>query len=184
MTAAVAVHGGGFRAPAGARIRAVVGFAYIGVLGGVTLARSASVANILRVGEAAAARAVVLSAVVIVFALLVLAVRQAAVGVDEDGVTWGWGGLAFRARRARIRLCRVYRDAVAVVMTRGSTWYLSARDYGPFDRLVAAVRSSRLPCEEVGGNAPLAARLQAYGVALEIILFLDALMATYVFVAA
>jgi len=184
LTAAVSILAGGFRAPPAARARAIVGFVYVGILGGVTLARSASVANILRVGEAAAARAVVMSAVVIVFAMLVLVVRQAAVGVDEDGVSWGWGGFSFRAGRARIKLCRIYGDAVAVVMKRGSTWYLTGRDYTPFARLAAAVRASRLPVEEIPRNAPLAARLQAYGVALDIILILDALVATFVFFAA
>jgi hypothetical protein len=184
MTAAVTSGGGRFGAPRGARVRAGAGLAYVGLLAGATLARSASVENILRVGIEAAARAVVASGALIVIALVVIAVRTARMGIDDDGVSWGWGDLAFSVKKTRIRACRVYRDAAAVVMRRGSTWYLSARDYTPYAEVVAALRRAGIPIEEHPRRAPLRARLQAYGVALDVLTILAVLGATFLYLVA
>jgi hypothetical protein len=184
MTAAVAVGGGTFGAPRGARIRSAIGLVYVGVLAGVTLVRNATVENIIRVGIEAAARAVVMSGVLIVLALLVVAVRSARLGIDEDGVSWGWGGFSFAVKRDRIRVCRIYRDAAAVIMRRGSTWYLSGRDYTPFVDVVAALRRAGFPLEEHGRRAPIRARLQAYGVALDVLLVIACAGATLLSVVA
>lgn len=184
MTAAVTRAGGRYGAPRGARLRAGVGLVYVGLLAGATLARSATVENILRSGIEAAARAVVFSGVLIVFVLLVIAVRTARLGIDEDGVSWGWGDLSFTVKKDRIRVCRIYSDAAAVVMRRGSTWYLTSRDYTPFPEVVLALRRVGFPVEEHTRRAPLRARLQAYGVALDILLGLSALGATFIYLVA
>lgn len=183
MTAAVTVEGGSFRAPRAARIRAWVGAALAGVLGAATLARSASFANVVRVGEEAAARGVVAGGTVIVIALLVVAVRSAALSVDDDGIGWGFGSLAFRVRRDRLKVARLYHNALAVVSGRG-TWYILARDYAPFGRIGEALRRAGLPVEEHARKAPLAAWLQGYGLALDTLLVLDVIGAILLFVAA
>ena len=183
MTAAVTVEGGAFRAPRAARIRAYLGGTLAVTLGAITLARSASVANVMRVGEEAAARSVVAGGTVVVLALLVLAVRSATLSVDDDGVGWGFGALAFRVPRKRLRMCRLYENALAVESGRG-TWYVLARDYAPFERIGEALRRAGLPVEEHARRAPFAAWLQGYGVALDGLLVLDVLGAIVVFVAA
>jgi hypothetical protein len=183
MTAAVTVEGGAFRAPRAARARAYAGGAVALILGGVTLARSASVRNVLAVGEAAAARGVVAAGVVIALALLVLVVRSASLSVDDDGVAWGFGGLAFRVPRHKLRACRLYENALAVVSSRGS-WYILARDYAPFGRIGDALRRAGLPVEEHARRAPFQAWLQGYGLALDGLLFLDVLAAIFLFAAA
>jgi hypothetical protein len=108
-------------------------------------------------------------------AALVLVVRLAALSVDDLGVSWGFGALAFRMRAGAIAACRVYRDAIAVQPSRGRrfTWYLCARDYGPFDELVAAFRRAGLPVTDDGGRTPFRARLQSYGTPMDVLLLLD-----------
>ena len=184
MTAAVTVEGGPIRASRGARVRAFVGAVYVGMLGGVTVSRSMALTYILAEGEAAAAGAVVLSLALIALALLVATLRAARVSVDEDGIRWGWGGVGFRLARKRVRAIRVYDDAVAVGLTRGSVWYLSARDYTPYPELVAGLARARFELSHEGRPAPLAARLQAYGVALDVLLGFTVLGTTLVFLVA
>lgn len=183
MTAAVTVEGGAFRLPRPARLRAYAGGALALILGGFTLARSASVANVMRVGEEAAARGVVAAAAVISIALLVLAVRSASLSVNDDGVGWGFGALAFRVPRKRLRVCRLYHNALAVVSSRGS-WYILARDYAPFERIGEALRRAGLPIEEHARRAPFVAWLQGYGLALDLLLFVNVLGAIFVFAVA
>jgi hypothetical protein len=167
-------------APRGARVRAAVGLVYIGVAAGLGLWRAASFENIVRAGEAAAALASMLCVLCLAVAVLVIVVRSARLSVDERGVTWGFRGFSFHVPRARIKVARLYRDAVAVVPQRGFPWYLSARDYTPFAQLVAGFRRSGVTLEERSERrAPLRARLQAYGMALDVLLALDAVGATF-----
>jgi hypothetical protein len=136
----------------------------------------------MRVGEAAAAFGMVVPLFCITVALVVLGVRLAGLSIDDGGVSWGVAFLAFRLRARNIEHCRVYRDAVAVTRRgRRFTWFVCARDYGPFPEVLAAFRSTRLPLEEDGGAAPLAARLQSYGTAVDLLLVLDALVVTAMF---
>lgn len=184
MTAAVTVEGGRIRASRGARLRSTLGLAYVGALSGVTLARTMSFSYILAQGEGAAARAVVTSMVCLLLALLVITIRSARVTVDDDGIRWGWGGIGFRLATRRIAAVTLYRDAAAVKLTRGSTWWLSGRDYTPYRELCASLRRTGLPVVEEARGAPLAARLQAYGVALDVILVLSVFGATALFLVA
>jgi hypothetical protein len=184
MTAAVTVETGPIRAPRGARLRALVGAGYVGVSAGAAMARATRFGYIVDRGEAAAAGAVVASSVCIALALLVLTIRSARVTIDEDGLRWGWGAVGFRLARARIAGARVYADAVAISLTRGTTWYLSARDYAPYGELVAALGRAGLELRREPGRAPLRARLQAYGLALDVILLAAVLGATAVFLVA
>jgi hypothetical protein len=181
MTAAVTVEGGRIRAPRGARIRATVGLVYVGLLSGVTMARTMTFTYIVSQGEGAAARAVVTSLVCVLLALLVITIRSARVTVDDDGIRWGWGGIGFRLDRRRIATVKLYTDAAAVKLNRGSIWWLSGRDYTPYLELCASLRLTGLTILEEPRRAPLAARLQAYGVALDVILVLAVFGATAVF---
>ncbi|HYU15018.1 MAG TPA: hypothetical protein VEL05_03075, partial [Candidatus Acidoferrum sp.] len=69
----------------------------------------------------------------------------------------------------------VYRDAVAVKQRRGSTWYVSGRDWDLFERVPVALRRAGLPLEARDRRAPLGARLQSYGAVLDLLLVADAL---------
>jgi hypothetical protein len=106
------------------------------------------------------------------------AVRSARLRIDRDGVRWGWDVIGFRMRRARLARARIFRDAVALTPRRGSTWYLSARDWQPFDDVGRAMRRAELPFERHDRRAPLTARLQGYGLVLDLMLLGTALAAT------
>lgn len=101
------------------------------------------------------------------FAGVGLAVRRARITVDAGGVRWGWSFLGFRMDRDRIRGVDVYRDAIALRPRRGSTWFLSARDWERYDALVLAIERSGLAVTVHDARAPLGARLQSYGRVLD-----------------
>jgi hypothetical protein len=107
------------------------------------------------------------------------AVRRARLLIDGDGVRWGWTPLGFRVRRDELVGIQVYRDAVAVVQRRGSTWYVSARDWDRFERVPGALRRAGLPADAHDRRAPLAARLQSYGMVLDLLLCADALASVF-----
>lgn len=111
------------------------------------------------------------------------AVRRARLRIDGDGVRWGWSLFGFRMRPERLERIAAYRDAVAFTPKRGSTWYVSARDWHRFERIVGALRAAGLPFEEVPERAPLAARLQSYGAVLDGLLRANALAAGFALVA-
>jgi hypothetical protein len=97
------------------------------------------------------------------------AVRSARLRIDADGVRWGWDGLGFRMTRERLASVRIYDDTVALRPRRGSTWYLARRDWDGFDRVAPALRRAGLKTERRPGRAPLAARLQSYGLVLDLL---------------
>src|SRR5690606_26761851 len=107
-----------------------------------------------------------------------LAVRRARLRVDADGIRWGWHVMGFRMRRDRLREVRAYSDAIAVTPRRGSTWYLTRRDWSSFERMVDALGSARLPLVRATGRAPFGARLQGYGLVLDGLLVANSLVAT------
>ena len=117
-------------------------------------------------------------------ACLGLAVRSARLRVDADGVRWGWRWVGFRMPRARMRRVTAYRDAVALTPKRGSTWYLSRRDWDRFERLARSMRRARIPIRRRPERAPLLARLQSYGIVLDLLLVANALAATLALMAA
>lgn len=98
------------------------------------------------------------------------AVRRARVAVTRDGVRWGWVALSFHQPAAKIVRAHVYADGVALEATRGSQWFLAARDWERFDALVRHVRRAALPVAEHAGRAPLRMRLQSYGRFLDVLL--------------
>ncbi len=101
---------------------------------------------------------------------LALAVRSARVAITRDGVRWGWAGLGFTQPASRIACAHIFSDGIALEATRGSRWFLAARDWDRFDALVKQVRRSELPTRDHAGKAPLRQRMQSYG------RFLDALV--------
>lgn len=117
-------------------------------------------------------------------AVVGFAVRSAHIRVDAEGVRWGWRWGGFRLGRDRLVRIDGYVDAVALAPKRGSTWYLSRRDWENFDRLERAMRIAGLPVTHHDRKAPIGARLQSYGVVLDGLLVLDAMAAVLALVAA
>jgi hypothetical protein len=111
--------------------------------------------------------------------LLGYAVRAARVRVDAAGVRLGWARFGFRLSRGRIRQVVVYDDAVAVSPTRGSIWYLAHRDWRHFEEVAAALRRAGIAFERTHTSAPLRARLHSFGFALDGLLIVDAIGATF-----
>ena len=106
------------------------------------------------------------------------AVRRARLRIDRDGVRWGWRIAGFRMHRARIRAVRIFSDAIALVPKRGSTWYLSRRDWDRFDRVAGAFEEAAIEFDRREGRAPWAARLQGYGLVLDLLLVANIAAAT------
>ncbi len=113
---------------------------------------------------------VVLPVAFVAFAGLAWMVRRAQVAITRDGVRWGWASLGFTNPRARIVCVHVYRDGLAFEATRGSMWFLAARDWDRFDVLLRQLRRAELPLQTHARTAPWRHRLQSYG------RFLDALV--------
>jgi hypothetical protein len=112
------------------------------------------------------------------------AVRSAHLRVDHDGVRWGWRWAGFRLGRDRLVRVDAYRDAFALKPKRGSTWYLSRRDWDNFDRVAQAMRAAGIEFTRHDRKAPIGARLQSYGGVLDTLLVLDALAALLALLAA
>lgn len=184
MTAAVSVDTAGFGAPGRSRRLAAVLLVYILAVSGFAFARAGSAENIGRVGESAAAIGMVAPLFASTVALMVFVVRNARLRIDDSGVSWGFGILAFRVPLRRIRSCRLYSDAVALMVRPGFTWYVCARDYVPFPDVVAALARAGLPLEREAGPTPLRARLQSYGTAIDLLLIVDAIGVTLLFLTA
>lgn len=170
---------GVFVAPRRSRWLAGAVCAYVLLVDGLVVLRIVAQGQGIRAPERAAAE-LVIALFCLMVALVALAVRVGRLQVDRDGVRWGYRSFGFRLRADRIARVRIFEDAIAVVPRQGFTWYLSARDWSPFPRVVDAFARS-LPAERLGGRAPLWASLKGYGLALDAILVLNALAATFVF---
>ena len=113
------------------------------------------------------------------------AVRRAHIRVDRDGVRWGWSWAGVRMHPERIARVTAYRDAYAFKPRRTtrwrptSTWYLSRYDWERFDNVASALRAANIPFKRIDSRAPLAARLQSYGIVLDLLLIATALAATF-----
>ncbi len=101
-----------------------------------------------------------------------VAVRRAQISIAADGVSWGWGRWTVRMDRDRITKVELYDDAIALRPRRGSTWFLSKRDWDRFEAMRRAVAEVGMPSEEHRRGSPLAARLQSYGRVLDTIVVL------------
>jgi hypothetical protein len=117
-------------------------------------------------------------------------VRMGRLRVDAAGVRWGFSWLGFRMVPDRVSVVRIYRDAVAVYSTgfgrragegRSATpWTLLARDWERWDEVVRSFERMGVPVEHHDRKAPLFARMQGYGRALDLILVLNSVGATLV----
>ena len=153
---------GRFRAPPRSRRLAWISLIAVSVLGAITWwevsrhpwQRGASTQFVLPVAFGA-------------FAALGVLVRGASVAVTRDGIRWGWAALGFTQPRARIVCAHIYGDGVALEATRGSKWFLAARDWDRFDGLVRQLRRAELPAQSYPGGAPFRQRLQSYGTFLD-----------------
>lgn len=141
----------------------------VGVNGAVTFALA-----LRRVPSASSELLMVVSLMSLSVAVVGYAVRRARVTVDYEGVRWGWQVGGFRMSRERMKSVVAYRDAVALQPKRGGTWYLSARDWDRFERFSEALRRARIPFETDERPAPLGARMQSYGMVLDVLLVADA----------
>jgi len=112
---------------------------------------------------------VVLPVAFVAFTYLALAVRRARIAIARDGVRWGWTSLGFTQPASRIACAHVYADGVALEATRGSRWFIAARDWTRFDAIVRQLRRAELPVREHAGPAPLRQRLQSYGRFLDLL---------------
>jgi hypothetical protein len=164
---------GTFVARPSARRLAGIAAWWVLVVGGLAIALAAA-----KPWQPQAAIVVVTTLMLGGFAGVGLAVRRAQVTVDAGGVRWGWGWLAFRLERDRIRTVDVYRDAIAFRRGRGSTWFLTAWDWDRFDGLVLAVQRAGLPTRVNDRRAPIGARLQSYGRVLDGLLVISMLGVT------
>ena len=154
---------GEFAARRGPRILAGVAARWVLIAGSIAAALAAR-----RPWHASSGTIVAATLMFAGFAAVGLAVRRARVSVDASGVRWGWSWLGFRMERDRIKEVVVYRDAVAIRPRRGSTWFLSARDWERYEALALAVERSGLPVtRQDDRGAPIAARLQSYGRVLD-----------------
>lgn len=109
------------------------------------------------------------------------AVRRARLRVDHDGVRWGWNDIGFRVTRDRMERIDLYRDAIAVRQRRGSTWYVSSRDWDLFQRMPGVLGRAALPVQTHERRAPIGARLQSYGIVLDLLLVADATASVLMF---
>ena len=106
---------------------------------------------------------VVMPVAFVAFTFLALAVRSARVAITRDGVRWGWTSLGFTQPASRIACAHVFSDGIALEATRGSRWFLAARDWDRFDALVRQLRRTELTIRDYPTRAPLRQRLQSYG---------------------
>ncbi len=156
---------GTFDAPKGARRRALISLSIVVVLLVITwylVSRHPY--------RYSSSTQVVLPVAFALCSALALAVRSARVAITRDGVRWGWAGLGFTQPASRIVCAHVFSDGIALEATRGSRWFLAARDWERFEALVKQVRRAELPTRDHTGKAPLRQRLQSYG------RFLDAMV--------
>jgi hypothetical protein len=166
-----------FQAPKGSRRFARIVFLYTVGVGALTIVRATRMESLAYHPESSAI-AVAITLFDVTIALLGVIARSARLRVDEHGIRWGFSAVGFWMKRDRIGIVRQYRDALALVPRRGAAWYLSARDWAPWDRLPAVLGDAGLPTERLDRRAPLRAKLQGYGVALDLLLLLAFLMAT------
>ncbi len=158
---------GSFAARRGPRRLAELGLRVTLVIG------VAAIALALRRPDAAPASTCVVGALTMMALTgLGVAVRRAQVSIGSDGVSWGWGRWTVRMDRDRIVKVELFDDAIALRPRRGSTWFLSRRDWDRFEAMRRAVVAVGLPADERARRAPLAARLQSYGRVLDAIIVL------------
>lgn len=153
------------------RLLAGIAFFYCLVAGAATMALAAR-----RPYEHATL--VILPLMLVSIAGLGYAVRRAHVVIGADGIRWGWSWLGVRLDVGRLVGVAVYTDAIAFEPRRGSTWFLSARDWDRFAGLARAVERAGLPVTRRGGPTPLRARLQGYGAVLDGLMVITMLVAT------
>lgn len=170
---------GDFVARAGSRRLSRRVFVYVSAAGLVTLALASRRIHVPFIELILVAPLVCMSVAAVGFA-----VRRARLSVDPDGVRWGWSLGGFRMHRDRMKEVRAYPDALALTPKRGSTWYLSRRDWDDFDDLRRSLGRAHIPYQRLAGRAPLAARLQSYGVVLDLLLVADAVCATLALIVA
>lgn len=129
--------------------------------------------------DRAGASGIVISAgVCMTLSLVLLIVRHAVIRVGADGVSWAVGPASVRMDLDRIAGAEVYRDGIALAPARGAVWFLSARDWRELTAMPAELARLGVPVTRWEGKAPLAARAQGYGLAVDILFVALATLAT------
>ena len=159
---AVLLPHGTFAARRGPRRLAEIGLRVTVALGAVAIGLA-----VRRPEAQQASMCFVLALTMIALGCLGVAVRRAQVTIASDGVSWGWGRWTVRMDRDRIVKVELFDDAIALRPRRGSTWFLSRRDWDRFETMRRTASSVGLPSVEHARRAPLAARLQSYGRVLD-----------------
>jgi hypothetical protein len=104
------------------------------------------------------------------------AVRRARLRIDGDGIRWGWRVAGVRVRRDRMARVSAYADAVSIRVRRGATWHLCRRDWSRFENMAGALEAAGIAVTRSRERAPLGVRLQSHGLALDVLLVVNALV--------
>lgn len=164
-------------APRRSRRHALVVFAYVSALTGLAI-RSAMHARFVTLDPVG----VILPVFFWLIAAFAWGVRRGRLRIEPEGVRWGYELFGFRMRTERIAHLRVYRDGVAVKARRSrNPWFLAARDWDRWDEALTAFAGLGVAVERIDAKAPLRVRMQAYGLALDVLLVIDSVLATLAF---
>jgi hypothetical protein len=176
---AVLLPHGTFGARRGPRRLAEIGFRLIVAMGAVAIGLA-----LRRPESGQAATCFVGSLTMLSLGGLAIAVRRAQITIAADGIRWGWGRWTVRMDRDRIATVELYDDAIALRPRRGSSWFLSRRDWDRFEAMRRTAAAVGLPSEEHARRAPFRARLQSYGRVLDTIVVLAMLAALLILIVA
>lgn len=111
------------------------------------------------------------------------AIRRARLGSVGDRLRWGWAGFGVSITRHRVRAVTAYEQGVAITPDRGSEWFFSARDWGDIEPLVVALADAGFPVGHSTASPPARTRLKSYGLALDILVMVDCIVAVAVLAA-
>ena len=114
-------------------------------------------------------------------ALVFMIIRQGRLRVDGGAVRWGWNLVSFRMPAERMASIRLYKDGASLVSHRRGAWHLLARDWERWSDVARALARLPVKIERPEASVPFMGRLQSYGRALDIMLVINSVAATLVF---
>jgi hypothetical protein len=114
-------------------------------------------------------------------ALVFYVIRQGRLRVDGGAVRWGWNLVSFRMPAERMARIRLYKDGASLVSQRRGAWHLLARDWERWSDVARALARLPVQIERPEASVPFMGRLQSYGRALDVMLVINSVAATLVF---